>query len=215
VGHVDLPEEAVCTEVVGGEYEYVDPDPNTRVTGYKSRGSEGKFTLVLEGEVVSAGTTTYWFKAGDGVFPGRGPGLLCGEQASKTPASPDADDELPEGTASATESTGGLVVMVYSCASLPADTENFDWFGECDPASDTHNLVLELLSENAGTPVTTESNQSGNASFDALEPGLYSLEMTDVGWCHATSDNVNANGKVIIEEGERTTVWIFTCGPSE
>jgi hypothetical protein len=203
VGHVDLPKEAVCAEVVSGDYDYVDPDRNTRITGYRSRGSEGAFTLVLLGEVIPGGTTTYWFKTEDGVFPGPGPGLDC---AAQTPA-----DDTPDGTATATMSTGEIVVMVYSCATVPADTATFDWFGECTPASAPHDFVLELLSEDAGEPTSTQSDASGNARFHELEPGLYSLEMTDARWCHATSDNVNDNGKVIVEEGGRTTVWIFTC----
>lgn len=210
VGHVDLPEEAVCSEVVGGDHEYVDPDPNTRVTGYKSRGKEGTFTLVLQGEVVPGGTTTYWFKTGDGVFPAPGPGLVC-EPGSLS----GADDGTPAAPATATVSTGELVVMVYGCATIPTDSATFDWFGECDPASEPHNFVLELLHEHAGPPTTTDSDGSGNARFGELEPGLYSLEMTDVGWCHATSDNVNDNGKVIVEAGGRTTVWIFTCESTE
>src|SRR5665811_668868 len=60
ISHIDLPEEAVCTDVIDGNHEYIDPDPNTGVTGYKSKGGEGSFTLVLDGEVTVAGSTTYW-----------------------------------------------------------------------------------------------------------------------------------------------------------
>jgi hypothetical protein len=70
---------------------------------------------------------------------------------------------------------------------------------------------LAFISETPGDPLTTESDETGNASFDALDPGLYKLEMTDTNWCHATSDNVDADGNVTIEAGKRTTVWIFIC----
>lgn len=211
VGHVDLPQEAVCTEVVGGDYEYVDPDPSTRITGYKSSGSESTFTLVLAGEVTSGGTTTYWFKTGDGVFPGQGPGLRCHAPTSAPVSSPDTSYGTPEGTPPAAQSTGELAIMVYRCGSVPADTTSFDWFGACDPASDPNQFSLELLSDTAGDPITTDSDASGTAGVDALDPGLYSLVMTDVGWCHATSDNVNAEGHVTVEAGGRTNVWIFIC----
>jgi hypothetical protein len=211
VGHIQLPEDAACSTVVGGVHEYVDPDPHTNVPGYKSKGQEPAFTLTLEGEVTTAGTSVYWFKTGNGVFPGLGPGLLCDPQRPGTVASPDASNESPDGTATATDMTGEVVIEVYRCATDPVDSATFDWFGECDLASNSHQFTLQPLSDPAGDPMTTASDGSGHASFDALAPGLYNLELTGVNWCHATSNNVDAEGKVIVEEGERTTVWIFTC----
>ncbi len=79
ISHFDLPASEVCTEVLGGDHEFVDPDPNTRVVGYKSRGSKGTFTLVMTGRVTPGETATYWFKTGDGVFPASGSGLRCGD----------------------------------------------------------------------------------------------------------------------------------------
>lgn len=38
VSYIVIPESAVCTDVIGGEHQYVDPDRQTDVTGYKSRG---------------------------------------------------------------------------------------------------------------------------------------------------------------------------------
>jgi hypothetical protein len=218
VSHVDLPEEAVCAEVVGGEHEFVDPDPNTRITGYKSKGSEGTFSLILEGEVTTSGTTTYWFKTGDGVFPAPGPDLQCGAAAREfeLAATPGQTEEAGDAgtTASppaASQDTGDLQVTVYSCADVPEDTTGFDWFGECDLATDAHQFTLTFISETPGDPLTTESDESGNAGFEELQPGVYTLEMTDTNWCHATSDNVDAEGNVTIETDKRTTVWIFTC----
>lgn len=209
VSHVDLPQEEVCAEVTDGTFEYVDPDPNTGVTGYKSRGSEGSFTLVLDGEVTAAGTATYWFKTGDGVFPATGPGLSC-EQASaefvvQTP------EETAEETAVVTDGTGALLVDIYSCTAVPEDTTSFDWFGECDPEGGVHDFTLAPAGAGAVEPLSQASDGSGNTSFNTLDPGLYSLELVGAKWCHAVSDNVDAKGQVAIEAGERTTVWGFIC----
>jgi hypothetical protein len=56
-----------------------------------------------------------------------------------------------------------------------------------------------------------ETDASGDATFADLEPGLYSLEMAEGTWCKAVSDNVDAEGNVIIEAGARTTVYGFIC----
>jgi hypothetical protein len=209
VGHIDLPQEEVCAQVIGGDFEYVDPDPNTRVTGYKSRGSEGAFTLVLEGEVTTAGTATYWFKTGDGVFPATGPGLSCGEptaefvlNATQEPAA----EPTPEiGT------SGSLLVNIYTCSGVPEETTGFDWFGQCNPEGGVHEFVLSAVGEATLEPLRGSSDASGDIAFDSLEPGLYSLQMLDAKWCRAVSDSVTAEGHVAIEADERTTVWGFIC----
>lgn len=201
----DLPEEFVCAEVVGGEYKYVDPDPNTDVTGYQSKGNTDEITLVLDGEVTIGGSATYWMKAANAVFPVTGPGLDCGSAGA-------ASFELqttPEATATVT--TGELVVLIYTCASVPEDTTDYDWFGACDDQGGVHELALAPVSEVAVDPVTMQTDESGDATFADLEPGLYSLKLTEETWCKAVSDNVDAEGNVIIEAGARTTVYGFVC----
>ena len=39
--------------------------------------------------------------------------------------------------------------------------------------------------------------------------------MTDLLWCHATSDRVDPEGNLQIEAGQRTTVWMFVCPVAE
>jgi hypothetical protein len=213
VGHVDLPADEVCAEVIGGTFEYVDPDPNTNVTGYKSTGDVGTITLVLEGDVSPAGTATYWFKTGDGVFPATGPGLSCGEPTTEftlqqTPAATQVPDE---GKDVAVPETGELLVLMYTCTDVPQDRTGYDWFGECDPEGGMHDFTLTEVSETVLQPVSMRSDSSGDVTFGSLDPGLYSLEMTDVSWCRAASDNVDPEGNLNILAGERTTVWGFIC----
>ena len=206
VGHIDLPAAEVCAEVVDGEFEYVDPDPNTDVTGYKSRGSEASFTLVLQGEVTTAGTATYWFKTGDGVFPAHGPGLRCHELSADAPAR-----DQSESTAEFTIGTGELVVRVYNCTGVPEDTSAFDWFGECEPGGEAHELTLSSAEVEAGGQQSAQTSATGEAVFESLEPGTYELEKPGPPWCHAESDNVTAESALTVEASQRTTVWVFMC----
>jgi len=206
--HIDLPEEAVCTDVIDGNHEYVDSDPNTGVTGYKSKGGEGSFTLVLDGEVTVAGSTTYWFKVSGEVFPATGPGLRCGDLAAENSTLSTPTSELASTPA---VDTGTLVVNTYQCADVPADTDSFDWFGECDPTGGVHEFTLAQVDTDTDDARSEESGVSGSVAFDSLAPGTYHLEIVDTKWCHAESDNVTAGGDVVIEAGQPTTVWGFVC----
>lgn len=208
----DLPQDAVCAEVVGGEYKYVDPDPNTNVTGYQSKGNTDVITLVLDGEVTVEGTTTFWMKAANEVFPVTAPGLGCTGAATFTlQVTPGSAQPTPEPTATEVPTTGELVVLVYTCADVPEDTTDYDWFRLCNSEGGVHGLELAPVSEVAVDPVTMETDASGDATFADLEPGLYSLKPAGTTWCKAVSDNVDAEGNVIIEAGARTTVYTFVC----
>lgn len=207
VSHVDVPEEIICAEVVSGEYEYVDPDPNTRVTGYKSRGSEGELTLVLAGEVATGDPTTYWIKSGEGVFPAEGPSLQCDLAAAKT-----TGDEPVQASFDSTPApeTGSLAIRAYTCTGVPDDTSAFDWFGACDPAGSG----LPMAVTPAGTtsdPIEAETGQDGAVTIDGLAAGAYTVDFVDGAWCEAKSDSVNADSEVIVEAAATSTVWIFTC----
>jgi hypothetical protein len=208
VGHVDLEESDVCTEVVGGDYEYVDPDPNTRVTGYKSKGSEASFTLVLDGAVTPAGQITYWVKAGGGVFPAPGPGLSCAAPAAAQAAEQAAPTTAPTPTAAPT--TGEIAILAYGCPERPADPSIFDWFGACAPDGTARQFTLAP----AATPdqtVTTETSDTGEARFADVAPGTYELLPVGDSWCNAKSDDVTAEGRVVVEAGQTTTIWAFYC----
>ena len=207
VSHIDLPQSAVCADVVDGDFEYVDPDPNTHVTGYKSRGSEGEFTLVLDGEVTTSGTTTYWFKTGDGVFPATGEGLACEDTISES----DSATATETFDSQENRDTGTLVVETYTCTGVPADTSEYDWFGMCEPGSETLSFTLLPAGSEAGERRTAETDTSGEAEFASLTPGSHDLDLVDASWCHARSDNVTTEGDPVIEPGATTTAWIFMC----
>ena len=215
VSHVDLPASDVCAEVVGGEHEYVDPDPNTRVVGYKSRGSEGAFTLVMTGAVSTGGTATYWFKTGDGVFPATGPGLACGETGVADQAAPTRITvTLEEVDQPETVATGAILVQVFACAESP-DSPSFDWYGGCEPGGE--GVPFTLAASEGTDPAAAEgaTDAEGVLRLERLEPRAYDLEAPETVWCHAESDGVNARGEVVVAAGDETRVWIFLCGAEE
>lgn len=232
VSHVDLPASEVCAEVRGGDHEYVDPDPNTRVVGYKSRGSQGTFTLVLTGQVTSGGTTTYWFKTGDGIFPATGPGLRCDEEiaqpalqatvattgtqvpAATAPAEIRVTFELElVATVQREADAGAIRVQTHACGAAPSDPATFDWYGACQPGGEG---VPFALRKQEGTELRDAGDGATDAGgvlrFEALASGTYRLRGIDVVWCHAEADHVDAQGDLVIETGRQVTVWVFFCG---
>ena len=214
----DLPEEDVCAPVLGGNARYVDPDPNTGVSGYRSTDSRGRMTLVLSGEVTAGGTATYWIKAANEIFPASGPGLICAEdqplgaEATADPTSQPTDVPF-QLTPEVTDSTGSIIVRSFTCSIAEARAD-YDWYGQC--ATDSAGTRYRLLRVDTETRdgLVTSTDETGRARFLSLQPGTYELTQADGDWCHAQSDNVDADGALTVEAGERTTVWIFTCaGP--
>ncbi len=210
VSFVQLPAEALCAEVVETEAEFVDPDPNTHITGYKSRGSEGSLSLTLDGQVTTAGIATYWIKTGDGIFPVEGPGFSCDLAAEPAGAEPTVTFEV-EPTATPQPETGTVAVEVLTCAGVPADTTGFDWFGECQPGIDPPRDFTLAPADDSASAVTAATDTDGTATFADLAPGDYLLTLADGAWCHAASDHVTAESEVVVEAGATSTVWIFIC----
>lgn len=209
VGFVQVPADALCAEVVETDAELADPEPHTHVTGYKSRGSEGSLALVLDGTVTTAGTATYWIKAGGSVIPVEGPGFSCGVAADTAATVTLEIDVTP--TATEAPAAGTVVVDVLTCADVPADTTDFDWFGQCQPDGATERSFT--LTPDGGTPMTATTAKTGEATFADVAPGDYALDLVDGSWCHAVSDRVTAESKVVVEAGVTSTVWIFVCEP--
>ncbi|MEJ7837752.1 MAG: hypothetical protein WKF81_02995 [Thermomicrobiales bacterium] len=208
IGLIQLPATAVCAEIVGGDHEYVDPDPNTNVTGYRSRGNEAAFSLILQGEVTASGSATYWFKVASSVVPASGAGLQCEPAVAEDPA-----ESAPEATATTepASSSGSLTISTYTCIDVPTEREDYDWFGVCQLLDGPVDYVLTSVdpdTEPAGSGVATAT---GETTFGELEPGTYRLERTDATWCHAESDNVNGEGDVIITAEAPSNVWTFFC----
>jgi hypothetical protein len=203
VSHVVVPAAVACAGVVGGDAEFVDPDPNAHVTGYRE--THDAFTMVFDGLVTPAGTATYWVKAAAGVYPATGPGLACNAPASaaETASTPAPATPAPE--------TGTVVVVAYACQGVPADTSAYDWFGACTPGGPSHRYLLDPAENASDDLFAAGTNDTGSATFADLAPGAYALDDPDGNWCHAESDNVNAESDIVVAAGAETTVWLFYC----
>jgi len=69
-----------------------------------------------------------------------------------------------------------------------------------------------MTTDAAIAPVTVAATDSdGILRLTRLQPGIYDLKEVDAAWCHAESDSVNADGHVVVEAGQRSSVWIFNC----
>jgi hypothetical protein len=212
---LDLPSDEICAPVVGGDARYVDPDPNTGVIGYRSTDPEGKFTLVFSGRVTAGGSATYWIKAASDIFPVTGMGLSCESREASVPQTTPPSAGVPTATAAAvtpevTDTTGSVVVQAYDCP-IATPAADYDWYGQCTPVSAGSRYRLMRLDSATRDAVTTSTDSSGRVTFRSLPPGTYQLTQADGDWCHAQSDDVNADGNLIVKAGGRTSVWVFTC----
>ena len=215
VDHLLIPAEAVCADVVDSDTEYVDPDPNVHRTGFRATGKKGA-TLTLVGEVATNGTTTYWVKAANGVYPATGPALACGPDTPASPpeTTPPADGKAtptqapaPTDTATPPATTGTILVTTYTCSGVTADTPDVDWYGACQLAGAGQTFAVT----GGSTELTQTSGDDGTATFADLAPASYSLDDTSADWCHAESDSVDSSGQLVIEAGATAKVWLFYC----
>jgi hypothetical protein len=204
-----VPVELACAAVIGGQYDYVTPDPAIGLYGFRPVEPEPWLTLQLDGVVTPAGAATYWFLTREGIVPATGPALACAP-APEPPPPPPTPSPTPRPTPSPTPAptTGTLLVRTLTCAALPEDRAGYDWFGECEPLA----YRLGPAGMQVTPPPVPES--PAEAVFAEVPPGTYDLEALGFTWCHAISDNVTPESAVVIEAGERTTVWIFLCGGS-
>jgi hypothetical protein len=202
----------VCAPVVSSDAKLVDPDPNTGITGYRSTDSEGRLTLVLSGTVTAGGQATYWIKAASTVFPATGTGLVCANDAANqtaavTPAP--AETQVPV-TPEVSDTTGSVVVEAHDCP-IATPQADYDWYGQCTPATSGSRYRLTRVDSETRDGLTTSTDATGRATFRALPPGTYELTQAEGDWCFAQSDNVNSDGSLTVAAGQRTSVWVFDC----
>jgi hypothetical protein len=215
VNHLVVPVDALCADVLGSDGKFVDPDPNTHATGYRTPGSTATIQLVLAGQATTGGKATYWFKSGGNTFPVTGPGLVCSDAepaaAPVATEAPATETPLVTPTPDVTDSSGAVLVQVYRCPITDAAAvgEDYDWYGACTPGG--AEITFRLTGDGTEGGPTQATAEDGQTQFGDLAPGLYDLALVDGAWCHAEADEVDAEGNVIVSAGEQTTVWIFTC----
>ncbi|MCC6791937.1 MAG: hypothetical protein IT336_09635 [Thermomicrobiales bacterium] len=106
--------------------------------------------------------------------------------------------------------TGSLRIVVLACPGRPADTA--DWETVCtDPVAQTGFELEARDGDFAGWHRDVAAGDTGDVTIQSLPVGRYELEQLHDDWCRAESDRVDANGDLVIEPAQRTTVWIFNC----
>jgi hypothetical protein len=208
VRSLTVPEAILCSAVVGGDFEKVEVGPSARPTGtgLKSTRQENGAAVVmveLEGEVMTAATATYWCNTDRGeLVPVTGPGLRCTEHEEST-------------ATGVSQGTGAVVVHAYSCDVASANTE-VAWFDVCQaPFTRATFQLVRLEGEDAVGTETQPVDAEGVCHFGDLLPGTYRLTQTDGEWCHAESNSVDDQGKVVVTAAEVATVWIFYCAVTQ
>ena len=165
--------------------------------------------------VTPGGTAIYWFKAGNGVFPATGPGLVCGEVAQ---LAADTTTEInvtgtlaTPATADAARASGAVAVHTYACAA-DAETAAVDWFSACR----TRRLRGALHPLHGG-PDQTRNDRRWRHRTQRRDPvrrpdtGHLQLDAPDTVWCHAESDNVNDRGELVVTRAPRSRSGSFSA----
>jgi hypothetical protein len=213
VGFLQVPETAICADVIAHDGEYNDSDPHTRVAGYKSKGDKASLALELDGEVTTQGTESYWLKAGGDTFPATGPGFDC-HAPGETFTLETADKETGNPTG-ATEDTGTLRVHVFTCEGVPEDTSEFDWFGTCVQGPESTEFSVTGYSSGDENGETAATGPEGEITFASLDPDTYELGMFGGIWCHAKADNVTTDSGLVVEANSDTNAYIFICDTAD
>lgn len=204
IGAIVVSEATICAPVTGGVYANA-VDPATGGNGYGSPAEAGGIvTLILDGEVTTSGTATFWVTTGEQLLPATGPGLDCAVR--------DATATLDATMTDLSDTTGAVRIQAYTCGDI-LDPDAIEWFEACDPISPGVGLTVTGEDKQVAgeEPRTGTTDDAGQLDIGELPPGTYALEKSDGGWCHAESDSVDEAGDVIVQAGQRSTVWIFIC----
>jgi hypothetical protein len=208
IGSLTVPQDILCADVVGGDFEEVESTGNGQPAGIGMKSTHQEegvavVTVEFDGEVTTAATATYWCETDRGALvPVIGPGLRCAESVEAT-------------ATGVSNLTGAVVVHAYTCEATSPGAD-VAWFDACQTPTTQATFQLVLSdSENPGAAVTQTTNADGTCRFGDLPPGVYHLEQKLGEWCHAESDSVDDQGNIVVTAAEVATVWIFACVATE
>ena len=180
---------ATFTNLKAGDYTLIEDKPSTAVSVYAFCGYD-------------VYNWADWYSATGSIY------LPLKEGANVTCIWFNVPDDL-------SDSTGAIIVHKYVCngGKFPA---GFDYFANCPAATNGIKFAISFKQGDTFVPRTTGvTNQNGILSFGRLRPGTYNLKEVGGDWCNAKSDDVDAQGNLIVRAGQRTNVWIFNCVPTK
>jgi hypothetical protein len=223
VAGIAVPEATVCARVVAGDFAragIADGDAQASAPGdaatwyttgsayrgpaYVSNGHPNVLTLVLDGTVTTTGTATYWLRTANGVGAAPGPGLRCAPAQGNT--------------TNLAAATGSIVIQTFACdaGTKTADAATLDWFAACPaPVAGATFELTALDGDNQGRQRRETAGDDGVLRAGDLTPGHYQVVQIGANWCHAESDSVDDQGRVVVAAGQRASVWIFDCTPTQ
>jgi hypothetical protein len=191
------------------------PGSARRVTGDTGTGGATRFDGLPSGnyqlrEEVPAGTVAVY--AFCGIDPAAPNGRAVGDTLALRLAAGQVVTchwfNVPEDLAG---NTGAITVYKFACPiTVPPNT--YDWYGRCGAQGAGVRFSLAVWDGSASVPLTTGTTDGdGILRFTRVQPGVYDLTEVDATWCHAESDSVDAQGRVVVAAGARASVWIFDC----
>jgi hypothetical protein len=212
---------ADCLELTNGVNFHLLPDGGTELqtqTGDSINGAvsfggveDGKFQIWEDApaDTVDTYVTCQWFdNYGPYVYQQYVPAQFGGSSVGNL-----IDVELAKGDElvcqwyNVPEKTwygGDLTIYKYWCAGYVVSAEN------CDLGSGVKFVVTSL---DGGDPILSETGPGGYIALSGLQAGAYSLTEPGYEWCKAVSTRVDAEGNILIEEGQETVVTIYNCTP--
>ncbi len=164
----------------------------SRGVRYLSLPDRDTLRLTFAGKVEATGTATYWCETDTGIVPAIGPALAR------------AQDDV-------SGDAGAIVVRALACdvANAPDD---FDWYGQCRRPAKARLRLRALQGGRAEEKGNAETDDAGRRTFRQLAAGTYRVAPEGEKWCHAECDSVDDNGDVVLQTGQRVTVYVFHCG---
>ena len=98
---------------------------------------------------------------------------------------------------------GDLTIYKYWCSTSVVSED------ACELGAGVKFVVT--ATDGSSSPILTETGPGGFVDVIGLPAGSYTVSEKDYEWCKAVSTNVDADGNVVVEEGQETILTVFNC----
>jgi hypothetical protein len=97
---------------------------------------------------------------------------------------------------------GDLTIIKYWCTGYVVSADN------CELGS---GVKFVVTSTGGGSPLLTQTGGDGRVTLTGLAAGSYGVTEKDYEWCKAISSSVDAEGNIVIAEGQETVLTVYNC----